>query len=81
MARTKDEKLDFESALNELDSIVERMEEGELTLESSLKEFERGIMLTRQCKKQLEQAEQKVQILIKENGTETLKGYEDKDDE
>jgi len=74
-------KLDFESAIDELNSIVERMEEGELTLESSLKEFERGIILTRHCQKQLKEAEQKVQILIKKNGTEDLKPFVDKDKE
>ena len=53
----------FEEALEELESIVERMEEGELSLERSLKHFERGMDLTRQCQKALDEAEQRIQTL------------------
>ena len=58
---------DFESALHELESIVERMEKGELTLEESLQQFERGVLLTRTCQQSLHDAEQKVQILLKKD--------------
>jgi exodeoxyribonuclease VII small subunit len=61
---------DFEKALGELESLVERMEQGELSLESSLKEFERGIALARQCQQALQEAEQKVRLLT-ESGEET----------
>ena len=54
---------DFEQALGELESLVERMEQGELSLDTSLKEFERGIALARQCQKALQEAEQKVRVL------------------
>lgn len=54
---------DFEQALAELESLVERMEQGELSLEASLQEFERGIALARQCQQALQQAEQKVRML------------------
>jgi exodeoxyribonuclease VII small subunit len=57
---------DFETALHELEQIVERMEQGELSLEESLKQFERGIVLTRSCQQALHDAEQKVQILLKQ---------------
>ena len=53
----------FESALAELEGLVERMESGELTLEESLKSFEQGIALTRSCQQALSEAEQKVEIL------------------
>jgi exodeoxyribonuclease VII small subunit len=53
----------FETALSELESLVERMESGELTLEESLKSFEQGIALTRSCQQALSEAEQKVEIL------------------
>ena len=59
---------DFEQALKELEAIVERMEEGDTTLEEALKQFERGIELTRTCQQALKAAEQKVEILIEENG-------------
>ncbi len=54
---------DLESALRELETLVKRMEEGESSLEDSLKDFERGIELTRQCQQILKTAEQKVQQL------------------
>lgn len=63
--------LDFEKALNELEELVERMEKGETSLEDSLKDFERGIELTRHCQNALTEAEQKVQILLKKDGEPT----------
>lgn len=59
---------DFEAALVELENLVEVMETGEITLEESLAHFERGIKLTRQCQQALKQAEQKVRILMQDNG-------------
>lgn len=53
----------FESALSELEGLVERMESGELSLEESLESFEQGIALTRACQQALSAAEQKVEIL------------------
>ena len=58
----------FEDALKELEKIVTQLESDELSLEQSLKSFEKGIKLTRQCQKQLKDAELKVQKLIEENG-------------
>ena len=74
MAR-KPTKLDFESALRELETLVERMEKGELSLEDSLKDFERGIALVRSCQAALSEAEQKVQILLEKNGTTTVQDF------
>lgn len=59
--------IDFEKSLDELETLVERMEKGESSLEDSLKDFERGIELTRHCQKALTEAEQKVQILLKKD--------------
>ncbi|MDT8407898.1 MAG: exodeoxyribonuclease VII small subunit [Methylococcales bacterium] len=56
----------FESALAELEQLVEQMEQGELSLEQSLSLFERGVALTRTCQQALEDAEQKVRILLKD---------------
>ena len=53
----------FEEALEELESIVERMEDGEPSLEESLKLFERGMDLTRRCQKALDDAEQRIHTL------------------
>lgn len=62
----KPSKPDFETALASLEALVEAMEEGNLSLEEALKAFEQGIKLTRECQVALEQAEQKVQVLIKQ---------------
>lgn len=58
-------KFNFEDALANLEELVEAMEDGELSLEESLKAFEQGIKLTRECQTALENAEQKVQLLVK----------------
>lgn len=59
---------DFETALGELESLVQRMEGGELSLEDSLKEFERGVQLTRICQNALKSAEQRVKVLSANGG-------------
>ena len=56
--------MDFEKKLEELESIVEKLGSGELSLEESLKLFEKGVKLSRQCSEQLSQSEKKVQELI-----------------
>lgn len=66
------ETVDFEKSLADLEALVERMEAGDLPLEESLTLFERGIRLTRLCQTVLDSAEQKVQILMTQNGKETL---------
>jgi len=62
----------FETALNDLNEIVERMEQGDIALAESLKQFEQGVKLTRLCQTALKDAEQKVNVLLSENGKETL---------
>ena len=63
----KNSEIDFEKSLAELEQLVETMEKGDLTLEESLKHFERGVSLTRACQKALADAEQKVRILTRNN--------------
>ncbi len=67
MAKAK-QSIDFEQALDQLETLVEEMEGGDLSLENSLKAFEQGIKLTRECQTALATAEQKVQLLLEENG-------------
>ncbi len=55
----------LEKSLAELETLVERLEGGELSLEQALAEFERGMKLTRECQAVLKEAEQKVEILLK----------------
>ena len=56
-------KIDLEKSLQELESIVETLEDGDLSLEQSLKYFEKGVKLSRECQTALKDAEQKVKIL------------------
>jgi exodeoxyribonuclease VII small subunit len=57
-------KMDFEKKLSRLEEIVEKMESGEMPLEESLKLFEEGVKLSRECNVQLADAEQKVKLLL-----------------
>lgn len=68
MATKKKTTTHFEQSLAELQTVVERMESGQLSLEESLADFEKGINLTRQCQAALTEAEQKVKILLEKNG-------------
>jgi exodeoxyribonuclease VII small subunit len=60
--------LNFEKALSDLETLVEDMESGDLSLEASLKHFEKGIGLTTECQQALQKAELKVQELVEKNG-------------
>jgi exodeoxyribonuclease VII small subunit len=72
----------FEAALSRLEEIVNELEAGDLQLEQSLKLFEEGIKLARVCNKRLEEAERKVEILLKdEAGNVTAKRFEEKEEE
>jgi len=71
-------ELDFEHAYKELENIVERMERGEQDLENSLSDFERGVALMKHCHSVLKEAEQKVEILVKDNdGLFSTEPFED----
>lgn len=78
----KTEKLpDLEKSMTEITQLIEKMEQGELTLDQSLGHFERGITLVKHCQKILVDAEQKVQILIQNNKQDTLEDYGDNEDD
>ena len=66
----------FEASLDKLEKLVEKMEDGDLTLEESLKIFEEGVKLTRECQQALADAEQKVKLLIEERGEITSTDFE-----
>jgi len=72
--------MNFESLLKELNTLIETTEKGGLNLEDALKNFERGIQLTRECQAALKAAEQKVQILIEENGFQKLESFDENDE-
>lgn len=72
MATGRKRGVKFEKALEELEALVEKMEEGDLSLEESLKSFERGVKLSRECQSALQAAEQTVQKLIEQNEESVL---------
>lgn len=64
----KAKTVNFETSLSELEKLVQSMESGELSLEDSLKAFENGMQLSRDCQQALADAEQKVQLLMEKDG-------------
>lgn len=69
---TSTASLSFEQAIDELEKIVDEMEKGDLPLQSALEKFERGVGLAKHGQAKLQAAEQKVQILTQQNGTQSL---------
>jgi exodeoxyribonuclease VII small subunit len=80
--KTKPQKLpDFEQSLSELETLVQKLEQGDVPLEDALKTFERGVALTRQCQTALRTAQQKVEVLLARNGEETVEEFDDGNDD
>jgi exodeoxyribonuclease VII small subunit len=71
---------DFEKALQQLEKIVNSMESGELGLEDSLKQFEQGIILAKNCQDTLSNAETRVEQLIEKNGLQQTIPFENPDE-
>ena len=76
MSRKKTTHL-FEESLAELEQLIGKMEQGDVSLEQALESFEKGVSLTRTCQKALQEAEQKVSILLAKNGQQTLEPFTD----
>ena len=57
----------FEASLSQLETIVKKLEEGDLPLEESLKLFEKGVALSRECRERLNEAERRIEILLKDS--------------
>ena len=73
-------KNSFEESLTTLEKIVRELEQGDLSLEDSLKLFENGVKLSRECQERLNQAERRIEVLLKdENGNPTLQTIEKED--
>lgn len=73
---TKDNSIkNFEHNLDELESLVETLESGDLSLEDALSHFEQGIKKTQACQKALSAAEQRVKVLVEKNGRIELKDF------
>ncbi|MEA3240857.1 MAG: exodeoxyribonuclease VII small subunit [Pseudomonadota bacterium] len=68
-------KQSFETALKKLEEVVEKLESGDVSLDQSLKLFEQGITLVRQCSKRLDEVESKVQVLVSDERGERLEDF------
>jgi len=67
----------LEVSLTEISQLIDQMEKGNLTLEQSLEHFERGVHLIKHCQGILQEADQKIRILMEKNGSEQLGAYEE----
>lgn len=81
MAKKKLENTSFEESMSELENIVQQLEQGELNLEESMALFERGLALSKHSQNKLQDAEQKIQILMNENGHNSLTPFEPSENE
>ena len=81
MTENKDKLKDFEKSLQHLEKIVSNMESGELGLEESLEQFEKGINLAKNCQDTLANAELRVEQLIEKNGLQQTVPFEDLDED
>ena len=68
--------INFEKTFTELEDLVKKMEGGDLSLEESLKYFERGMLLTKNCQQALNKAEQKVRILLEKSNKNNLESFD-----
>jgi exodeoxyribonuclease VII small subunit len=75
----KETPIHFEESLKKINTIIETMENGELNLEASLRSFEEGITLIRQCQQTLHDADQKVRLLTEKAGVSTLTDFKPND--
>jgi len=73
--------MNFEKALKELEEIANSLEEGELSLDESIRQFEKGMQLSKFCRLKLDEAERKIEILQKGEGDRTIRKQVDVDSE
>ena len=78
MKTNNEQPKSFEASLEALEHIVQQLERGDLPLEKSLELFERGIGLSRQCQERLNQAERRIEVLLRDNqGQPVVSAFED----
>ena len=75
MTSKKIENLSFEQSLTELENIVQTLEQGDVSLEQAMSLFERGLNLSQSNQTKLKDAEQKIQILMNNNGQQSLEEF------
>jgi exodeoxyribonuclease VII small subunit len=78
MTKDDEQPKSFEASLEALEQIVQELERGDLPLEKSLELFEQGIRLSRQCQERLQQAERRIEVLLRDNqGRPVVSAFED----
>ena len=75
------EQNSFEDKIKDLEEIAKKLESGDLNLDESMKEFEHGMKLSKECTKILDEAEKKIMILVSENGNLKEEKYDTKEEE
>lgn len=73
---TKAQDMNFEQALKRLEAVVQKLEDGEVPLEKAIEYFQEGMQLSKLCGKKLENVEQKIEMLLEENGELQKKPFE-----
>ncbi len=82
MKKSEGQGKNFEAALAALEKVVRELERGDLPLEKSLELFEQGVRLSRECQERLNQAERRIEILLRdEEGRPVLSTFEDEEEE
>ena len=80
MKKTETQSKNFEASLAALEKIVRELERGDLPLEESLKLFEQGVKLSRECQERLSQAERRVEVLLRDTeGRPVLSAFDDEE--
>ena len=72
-----EEELSFEAAVSELEEIIENLEDKDISLDRALKEYERGVKLSKFCSNKIEQAEKKIDIIRDRKGNIKLENYQE----
>lgn len=81
MKKTESRSKNFEAGLAQLEKIVRELERGELPLEESLKLFEEGVRLSRECQERLNQAERRIEVLLRDaDGRPILSAFDEKEE-
>ncbi|MCL6458531.1 MAG: exodeoxyribonuclease VII small subunit [Gorillibacterium sp.] len=75
MSKEKDEVVSFEEAMDRLEGIVSRLENGDVPLEKAIELFQEGMRLSHMCGQKLEQVERKIEMLVEENGALVKKPF------
>ena len=76
-----EKKQPFEESIKRLQKIVEELSSGKLTLSESLKKYEEGLKLAKECAQQLEEAERRVELLMKKNGSFARENFSEEEEE